>query len=225
MIENLYNLNDEDIKKIHIEMAKNFKDDPLFEVVFPNKKKRLAIMTRFLRYYIKAIQPFAHFYSDSKKLNSVMIVFDDRKNNKINYAWRLLCFNLKLVLLLKDIQNLDEAIHALKCYGMFTSSWVKDFENQPYLHLDLIYTKKAKQKKGFSAELMKTLIQYAYDHQLDISVETNNRDNVTYYEHYGFTLMKTISHDDYDVVQYCMMKKWEELNHVEKENSEILVEL
>ncbi|MEF9961849.1 MAG: GNAT family N-acetyltransferase [Erysipelotrichaceae bacterium] len=212
----LYQLSKEEINHLYINLAKNFQEDPLFKVVFPIKKKRLAIMQRLLRYYIKAIQPFAHFYSNDKKCNSVMIIFDERINNKINYYWRLVCFNLKLTMLIKDIQNLEEIIHALKCYGMFTSSWVKDFENQAYLHLDLIYTVKRKRKTGCSTQLMNELVAYALAHQLDITVETNNPDNVSYFEHFGFTLMSTITNDDYEVAQYCLMKKWEEIEDVKK---------
>lgn len=225
MIEGLYELNKKEIHSLYQDMSESFEDDDLYQTVFTNDEKRRSIMDRFFRYYLKAMKNCSYFYGDSDDLNAVMVIYDDRKTSQYRYYFDFILMNLKLPMFLKDMHSLDEISHTLKCYGMFTSAWVKDFENRPYLHLDLIYTKKDKRNSGLSAKLIRQLVDYAKGKELDITVETHNAHNVSFYEHFGFKLMKTIKQDDYEIEQFCMMKKWEDEVDVKVSSSKILARL
>lgn len=210
MFDHVYELSKQEVRTLYRTMAENYVDDDLYKKVFPNDEVRLQAVERFFRYYLKAVEPFSYFFADSKAMNTIMVVYDERLNKRLPFLLHFGALNLKLPMFLKELHRHKDWLHALKCYDMFTSHWVKDFENGDYLHLDLIYTRKEARHLGYSKGLMKALSEYAKREQLDITLETHNKNNVSYYERFGFKLMKTLTNEELDLSQYCMMKKWEE---------------
>lgn len=202
-LENLYSLNKKEISMIYKDLAINFCKDDLYVAVFPNDETRLEVLEIFFQEYIKAMEPYCHFYADSAQRLSVMMVFDSRKykHHKIKYRRSMAFMNVKMLKLMKA--EVPAPFQALKSWDMFTSRWVDEFVNKDYFHLDLLYTKEQFRMQGLSSKMLIELVRDAYDLGMDITMETHHNDNIRFYEKFGFVLMNTIS--DNKLKQYCLL--------------------
>lgn len=205
-----YALSKPEIAELHELLAAGFYEDRLYEVAFPNQNTRMAVMLQFFRLYIKAIAPYCHIYADSMAVHSILIAYDSRLWHAASYTWSMLRLNAGLLSLLFRFKSFEDAFHALRCYGMFTSAWVKDFKMRQYYHLDLLCTCQDSRRMGYARKLVEELIVRADEEHMDITLETHELSNVEYYERFGFALVKTITHDGFKISQYCMLRRCRE---------------
>lgn len=202
-LENLYALNKSEIALIHKDLAENFFHDELYMTVFPDEKYRKQALQVFFKEYIRAMTPYCTFYADSVQRISVMMVYDSRKYQRLAYMKHMAGLNLRLLKLF----NVEPSalFHAIKCWDMFTSRWVKNFVNKDYFHLDLLYTNPNFRMQGLASKMLIELVRDAQHLGMDITMETHNKDNLPYYQQFGFTLMNTISEAGTTLKEYCMM--------------------
>lgn len=202
-LENLYALNKSEIALIYKDLAENFYNDELYMTVFPDKKYRKQALEVYFKEYIRAIAPYCTFYADSVQRISVMVVYDSRKYSGFAYMRRMIGMNLRL---LKLFNVEPKALfNAIKCWDMFTSRWVKNFVKKDYFHLDLLFTNKNFRMQGLASKMLIELVRDAQHLNMDITMETHNKDNLPYYQQFGFVLMSTISDPNYNLKEYCMM--------------------
>lgn len=202
-LENLYALNPSEIALIYKDLAENFYDDELYATVFPDEEYRMQALEIFFKEYIRGMMPYCTFYADSAQRISVMVVFDSRKCQQFSYMRRMAGMNLRMTKLF----NADPValFRAVKYWDMFTSRWTRNFVNKDYFHLDLLYTKKNFRMQGLASRMLIELIRDAQHLEMDVTMETNAKDNLMYYQQFGFVLMNTISLTDVNLKQYCLM--------------------
>lgn len=202
-LENLYALNKSEIALIYKDLADNFYNDELYMTIFPSEKYRKQALEVFFKEYIKAISPYCTFYADSVQRLSVMVVYDSRTYSKLSYFRHMASMNLRLLKLFSVEPS--ALFNAMKCWDMFTSRWVKNFVNKEYFHLDLLFTNKNFRMQGLASKMLIELVRDAQNLNMDITMETHNKDNLPYYQQFGFILMNTITDPNYNLKEYCMM--------------------
>lgn len=202
-LENLYALTSSEISLLYKDLAENFYTDELYMTVFPDERYRRHALEIFFKEYVRAMRPYCTFYADSAQRISVMVVFDSRKYHRFAYFKSLASMNLRMVKLI----NADPKalFNAMKYWDMFTSRWVNSFVNKDYFHLDLLYTKKHFRMQGLASKMLIELVRDAQHLNMDITMETHNKDNIPYYQQFGFTLMNTVSVSNVSLKEYCMM--------------------
>lgn len=201
----LYELSDYEIANLYKEMAENFYEDELYKTVFPYTKSRRRLVKYFFKHYLAAIRPYAHFVADDKALHSVMVVYDASLEIGWKYHIRLCLLNMKMVPMLISTHSFQVIWHVIKCWDMFTSRWVKEFVTHESYHIDLMYTKEAYRHQGLAKMLITKVCEEAKEKGFDVTLETHHKDNLALYEETGFKLMSVITHDNYDLKQYCLL--------------------
>ena len=59
--------------------------------------------------------------------------------------------------------------------------------------------------QGLASKMLIELIRDAQHLEMDVTMETHAKDNLMYYQQFGFVLMNTISLTDINLKQYCLM--------------------
>lgn len=207
-MNDLYELNEKDISELSIRLADNYFYDDLYVYVFDDEMRRFDILEKYFRQYIKTIRKNYHFLADSEKKESFIILYDSRKSNKAKDVIKVGKVTTSLFKILKELKTYDNIKRAAKYYNLFSWTWVNDFVNKDYFHIDIMFTKRAYRNQGHTKKVMEKITKYANEQNMDITLETHNKDNVSFFENFGFVLLKTITQGD--ISMYCMLKKAEE---------------
>lgn len=206
-LETLYHLTQHEIDKLHEDMATHFLDDDLYRTVFTDDKKRERVLRYFFRHYLKCIASNCHFVADSKELNSVMVVYDSSLEDPLLYHIRLLWMNIKMLPLLGMLGSWKNVLHVLSCWDMFTSRWTKNFIHGFSFHADLIFTREQCRGQGLATTMLQALREEANQRHWDITMETHHEDNIPLYKRCGFAIMLEITHEEYQLKQYCLLQR------------------
>lgn len=201
----IYELSDFEIATIYQEMAENFYDDELYKTIFPNETSRKRLVKYFFKHYLAAIRSNSHFIADSKEKKCVAVVYDSRLEVSWKYHLRLLLLNIKMIPMLLSLFSFQSIWHVIKCWDMFTSRWVKEFVNKDSYHVDMLYTKKETRRQGLAMHMLEIICEDAKEQRMDVTIETHHEGNLSMYERSGFKLMSVITHETYDLKQYCML--------------------
>lgn len=208
-LSDLYLMNDEEITDIHKQMAKNFYNDDLYCMVFPDEKKRLENLTYFFKHYLHMIEPYSLFLADSKELHSVMVIFDSASEDAFAYVFRVLWMVIKMIPMMIRQRSWATIKQSIACWEMFTSRWVREFATKEYYHLDLLYTQEEYRKEGTAMKMIQSLHEEAVLRNHDISMETHHAENLSLYEKAGFALMSKITLPNNDITQYNLLLRIE----------------
>lgn len=200
-----YELSDYEVANLYKEMAEHFYEDELYKTVFPYERSRKRLVKYFFKHYLKAIQPYAHFIADSKDKRCVMVVYDSSLEVSWKYHIRLFLLNMKMLPMLASTHSFQVIWHVIKCWDMFTSRWVKEFVTHESYHIDLMYTKMEARCQGLARSMICKVCEEAKEKGFDVTLETHHKDNLKLYEETGFKLMSVITHDNYDLKQYCLL--------------------
>ena len=74
------------------------------------------------------------------------------------------------------------------------------------LHVIYLAVRPSMQHHGLAALLMNEVLHYADKHQMMVSLETHNPNNVEFYQHLGFKLYGVLN-KHFDLKQYCMIRE------------------
>lgn len=208
-LSNLYHLNDEEIALLYKDLSENFFDDDLYITIFPSNASRKKALPFLFKHYLKAIQSNCYIVADSEDKNSIMVVYDSSKESFFPYAMKLVWFNIKMAFMMLRIHSFTSITHMIECVDMFTSRWVKGFVSGESFHIDLLFTRESARQKGLAGTLIREVMDEAKIVEYDITIETHHKSNLSLYEGLGFKLMSTISHEEYDLEQYCLLLRKE----------------
>ena len=81
--DNLYQLREYQVQTVYKQFAVSFKDDDLYCTLYEDEVKRMKFLQYFFKQYIKLIERYCYFVADSEECNSVMVVFDSKKESKL----------------------------------------------------------------------------------------------------------------------------------------------
>ena len=107
--------------------------------------------------------------------------------------------------LIRDDPSLETFFNFLKGRDYLNSSWTEELDENR-LHIIYLAVRPSCQGRGLAKYLMNTVLDYADQRNLLVSLETHNPKNVAMYRRFGFKLYDTIDHYP-DLVQYCLVRE------------------
>ncbi len=151
---------------------------------------------------------------------SLRILDDDPRAFLIGYdsihESKFLERKLYLKIIMKTIaclglKNIKRMMNNMQKVGkVLNLNWHKEHVNGRHYRLKVIAVDKALRGSGAFRRLITPVLEYAGNNQIPVVLETHNLSNVGLYEHFGFTLVKTITHPSTEIIQYCMIRYPEE---------------
>jgi ribosomal protein S18 acetylase RimI-like enzyme len=95
-------------------------------------------------------------------------------------------------------------------------SWYKEHVKGRHYRLKVIAVDRALRGSGAFRRLMTPILEYTDQNRIPVVLETHNPVNIGLYEHFGFTLVKTITHPGTEVKQYCMIRHPDETSSMQR---------
>lgn len=187
-----------------------FQNDPLYLFLEPDEKLRSLLLPIFFRHYLKLMIPYSYLVADSPSINSVALWYDDRKmTNSLLWKLRSIWGIVKGLEMCRHI-SLPNYLNKLSTLLKMDSGWILDYEKtlnwNGYIHLDMLAVRPTAKGKGYGHQLMTHGLEtYSPDYPAS-TIETHNKDNIPYYQAYGYTLVKQIPMSNSSLVQYCMIR-------------------
>jgi len=115
------------------------------------------------------------------------------------------------------LKNMKRMLSNMQKVGkVLNLSWYKEHIKGRHYRLKVIAVDKALRGSGAFRRLITPVLEYADQNQIPVVLETHNLSNVGLYEHFGFTLVKTITHPCTEIKQYCMIRYPEEVKIMQR---------
>lgn len=206
--DRLYQVEKKDIKKLEELLTRCFLNDPLYCKFIPNEETRKKLLPELFKCDLEELFNSCEIYADSKELNGIIVVSDESEPyNVIKYFWDEIVAELKTDhYLIKEDPSLKTLWNFSVGRNYLNSKWTDKLNEDDRLHIIYLAVSPTMQHHGISRKLIQTVLDYADENDLMVSLETHNKHNVSFYEHFGFrTFGKIEKH--FDLVQYCMIRE------------------
>ena len=106
----------------------------------------------------------------------------------------------------KDRRTIAHALGGMDGKDYLNSRWTAQLHQENRLHIIYLAVRPSMQHHGLAAMLLGEVIRYATSHDLMISLETHNPDNVPLYEHFGFKVFGVVQ-KHFSLKQYCLIRE------------------
>jgi ribosomal protein S18 acetylase RimI-like enzyme len=172
-----------------------FSEDSMWKEVFDDAEKNrilTEVMVRFCLMYGTVV-------STSDKLEGVMAIAPYGKDMNMLSIIRSGAFllSLKIGNESKKFKVLSDAVDEAK----------KTLDLDPYIHLFIMGVSQDYQGKGLGGKLVRALIEKSESENKPIYLETQKKDNVFFYEKYGFEVKKKIMlPEPFDLPMWLMLR-------------------
>ena len=206
--DRLYRVQKEDLPELEKLLTACFREDPLYQKLIPDDEIRERLMPELFKCDLTEFYETCEIYADSKELNSLLVVSDEAEPyNLFKYYFT----EIEAVLLTEGYLLKEDA--SMKTFWNFVlgrdylnSNWTDQLHQDNRLHVIYLAVRPSMQHHGLAALLMNEVLHYADKHQMMVSLETHNPNNVEFYQHLGFKLYGVLN-KHFDLKQYCMIRE------------------
>ena len=198
------------IQTVAAVMTDSFKEDPGSMAMMEGiKKPEKLFMAHTLLHSTHAFQTKSLRILDDDP-RAFLIGYDSIHENKCLERKLYLKIIMKTIACL-GLKNMKRMVNNMQKVGkVLNLSWYKEHVNGRHYRLKVIVVDKALRGSGAFRRLITPVLEYAGKNQIPVVLETHNPSNVGLYEHFGFFLVKTITHPGTEIKQYCMIRHPEE---------------
>ena len=206
--DRLYRVQKEDLPELEKLLTACFREDPLYQKLIPDDEIRERLMPELFKCDLTEFYETCEFYADSKELNSLLVVSDEAEPyNLFKYYFT----EIEAVLrtegyLLKEDASMKTFWNFVLGRDYLNSNWTDQLHQDNRLHVIYLAVRPSMQHHGLAALLMNEVLHYADKHQMMVSLETHNPNNVEFYQHLGFKLYGVLN-KHFDLKQYCMIRE------------------
>ena len=206
--DRLYRVQKEDLPELEKLLTACFREDPLYQKLIPNDEIRERLMPELFKCDLTEFYETCEIYADSKELNSLLVVSDEAEPyNLFKYYFT----EIEAVLrregyLLKEDASMKTFWNFVLGRDYLNSNWTDQLHQDNRLHVIYLAVRPSMQHHGLAALLMNEVLHYADKHQMMVSLETHNPNNVEFYQHLGFKLYGVLN-KHFDLKQYCMIRE------------------
>ena len=206
--DRLYRIQKEDLPELEKLLTACFREDPLYQKLIPNDEIRERLMPELFKCDLTEFYETCEIYADSKELNSLLVVSDEAEPyNLFKYYFT----EIEAVLrtegyLLKEDASMKTFWNFVLGRDYLNSNWTDQLHQDNRLHVIYLAVRPSMQHHGLAALLMNEVLHYADKHQMMVSLETHNPNNVEFYQHLGFKLYGVLN-KHFDLKQYCMIRE------------------
>ena len=206
--DRLYRVQKEDLPELEKLLTACFREDPLYQKLIPDDEIRERLMPDLFKCDLTEFYETCEIYADSKELNSLLVVSDEAEPyNLFKYYFT----EIEAVLrtegyLLKEDASMKTFWNFVLGRDYLNSNWTDQLHQDNRLHVIYLAVRPSMQHHGLAALLMNEVLHYADKHQMMVSLETHNPNNVEFYQHLGFKLYGVLN-KHFDLKQYCMIRE------------------
>ena len=206
--DRLYRVQKEDLPELEKLLTACFREDPLYQKLIPDDEIRERLMPELFKCDLTEFYETCEIYADSKELNSLLVVSDEAEPyNLFKYYFT----EIEAVLrtegyLLKEDASMKTFWNFVLGRDYLNSNWTDQLHQDNRLHVIYLAVRPSMQHHGLAALLMNEVLHYADKHQMMVSLETHNPNNVEFYQHLGFNLYGVLN-KHFDLKQYCMIRE------------------
>lgn len=210
----LYKVQKEDLPKLEVLLSKCFALDPLYQKLIPDDKVRERLMPELFECDMTEFYETCEIFAESEELNGILVVSDESEPyNLLKYYFTEVMAALKTDgYLIKEDSSLKTFTNFIIGRDYLNSNWTDQLHQDNRIHIIYLAVDPEMQHHGIAATLLEETIHYADQHNLMISLETHNPDNVPFYEQYGFKVYGVLE-KHFHLKQYCLIR--ENSNHEE----------
>ena len=206
--DRLYRVQKEDLPELEKLLTACFREDPLYQKLIPDDEIRERLMPELFKCDLTEFYETCEIYADSKELNSLLVVSDEAEPyNLFKYYFT----EIEAVLrtegyLLKEDASMKTFWNFVLGRDYLNSNWTDQLHQDNRLHVIYLAVRPSMQHHGLAALLMNEVLHYADKHQMMVSLETHNPNNVEFYQHLGLKLYGVLN-KHFDLKQYCMIRE------------------
>ncbi|SCY22985.1 GNAT family N-acetyltransferase [Alkaliphilus peptidifermentans] len=194
------------INETHISLlSRAFEKDPMFDYLFSNKKSKdqSKILIRFI---IKRNRLLDGLILTDHTKEPTYVAIVDRPRNLVSISTRAMVrLNIEMLLLMFQLP-----FHVLRFLTKYQKLSFRSAPNEPHYYLTMIGVDPSSQGKGIGKKVLREIHEIAESSQpsYPIALDTENQQNVAYYESFGYELKDTKIIDGLRV--YCMTRPAEQ---------------
>jgi ribosomal protein S18 acetylase RimI-like enzyme len=205
------------IKTVAAVMTDSFKEDPGSMAMMEGLKYPERLLNAHsVLHSMHAFQTKSLRILDDNP-RAFLIGYDSNHENKLLERMLYLKIIMKTIACL-GLKNMKRMVNNMQKVGkVLNLSWYKEHIEGRHYRLKVIAVDKALRGSGAFRRLITPVIEYADQNRIPVVLETHNLSNVGLYEHFGFTLVKTLTHPSTEIIQYCMIRYPEEAAVEQKE--------
>ena len=191
------------LKSDALVIANAFQKDTLYKSLITDDDKRKGALPIFFESYMGMFPEAKFLYSTENKESIAFIFVPNAKINKIESFKAKAKGMLKLLTMIK-VLNIKELYSFLNGIHNNSSVWIENHIKGDFIHIDLIVTKEKHKGMGYASEIIKKVIDIADELKVPITLETQNIDNIKYYEKFGFEIVEKQKYKE--IIQYDMIR-------------------
>lgn len=170
----------------------------------PNDDTRLDALEVFFYSYINMYSTGTIVFPDKEKEAVGYIFYADTSVGKFKQIKDISIYAIKLTGMMKYI-SVKEFVNFVKAIYNNSSSWISEFVDDKFIHIDLIVVDKIDRGKGLATKIIKDVFEKADKDNIVTTLETQNPVNVDIYKRLGFKVVKEQKYES--LTQYCMIRK------------------
>ncbi len=145
-----------------------------------------------------------------------LIGYDSINENKFLERKLYLKIIMKSIACL-GLKGMTRMINNMQKVGkVLNLGWYREHVGGRHYRLKVIAVDRALRGSGVFRRLMTPVLEYAGQNRIPVVLETHNPVNIGLYEHFGFTLVKTITHPGIEIKQYCMIRYPDETSSMQR---------
>jgi hypothetical protein len=198
-LDELIRLSKQHIKPASSMLSRAFQNDPLIRWQIPNLYKRVMKIHSYWEFTLRIGIKYGEVYGTSKDLEGIAIWRPP--NTPISY-WTYLksgifkfpfIFGIKSTKKITFSQAVKDSIRNILMKG-------------PYWYLELIAVDPNYQGQGFANMLLKPMIKRIDEKRLPISLETNLKKCISFYQHFDFSILEEIIIPNTNIVLWFLIR-------------------
>ena len=199
-LKNLVKLEKHRINEAAEIFSRAFEDDPLVSWFFPDTSSRKEMSHSYFKFRIMYGILYGEVYATSPKMEGLAIWIPSKNVKMTNFKM----FRSGGIRLIKELGF--EYVGKLTSVGTFVSKIHHRLINFPHWHLSPMGVKPEYQGKGHGSKLMRSMLRKLDEEKLPCFLETQNKNNVEIYKHYGFNIIDKTTIPDAKLEHWSMLR-------------------
>jgi len=189
------------LKKAAAVMASAFFNYPMMVHYFPDPKKRKKKLPWYLKNVLRCAMRYGEAFVTSDVTGVLFILPPGR--TRLTDKEYIKCGFLLTPLVLGSRQYKISS----ECEKFVADTHERLMNGREHYYLWGLVIDPEEQRKGVGTALMSIITNKADEKNLPVYLETHDKNNVTYYERFGFTLIHTDIIPDHGLDIWCMLRE------------------
>lgn len=169
-------------------VADSFFDNPLMIYFFPDELIRMKVLPKIYRSVADITMTIGNVYATSENLEGVIGVID---NNK-----RAINLNMIIAIIKSAFINLP-SLRYISLIDFIKKSKNIATDNYPHnigrcMNIEMVAVDKKFRGKKYMSKLIRAVLEEAKQNKLPCILQTETKDNLIKYEHFGFELYRRV---------------------------------